>query len=266
MPTVHVNGIDLYYEQHGVGPDVLLIAGLGAHTGDWARQVPALARHFRVTAFDNRGCGRSSAPDEPTSIRQMAEDAIALMDALGIGRAHVVGSSMGGEIAQELAIAFPQRVDRLVLMATTAGGYWAHVVETEQRPVDLRRLVLRLRGLARQLRRRLRALAARRSGRGAQPPEPPPASAHGLRRQQEAAAAFDAHGRLHRITAPTLVLAGSRDQVAPVAAAEELARGIPGARLVVLRGAGHLMHYERADEVNRLLLDFLRPDHPQPGG
>ncbi len=261
MPTVHVNGIDLHYEQHGVGPDVLLIAGLGAHTGDWARQVPALARHFRVTAFDNRGYGRSSAPDEPYSIRQMAEDVIALMDALGIGRAHVVGSSMGGEIAQELAIAYPERVDHLVLMATSAGGRWARVVaRADGLPTGLRRIATRLRGLARQLRRRLHALTARRAGRGPQPPtpEPPPVPAHGLRRQQEATAAFDAHDRLHRIAAPTLVLAGTKDRVAPVAAAEELARGIPGARLVVLRGAGHLMHYERAEEVNRILLAFLR--------
>jgi len=258
MPTVHVNGIDLYYEQHGAGSDVLLIMGLGAHAGDWARQVPALARHFRVTVFDNRGCGRSSAPDEPYSIRQMADDAVALMDALDMARAHVVGSSMGGEIAQELAISYPERVDRLVLIATSAGGYWARIIPADRRAVGLPRIVPGLRELARQLRRRLQAVGARRAGPAWQPPAPPPPPAHGLRRQREATAAFDAHGRLSRISAPTLVIAGARDREVPLAAAEELARGIPGARLVVLRGAGHLMHYERADEVNRLLLDFLR--------
>lgn len=261
MPTLCINGIEVYYEQHGAGPDVLLVAGLGAHAGDWARQIAALAHHFRVTAFDNRGCGRSSAPDELYSIRQMADDAAALMDALGIVRAHVVGSSMGGEIAQELAITYPERVGRLVLMATTAGGRWAHaLVPAGGLAVELRRIAAYLRTAARRLQRRLRALSTRWAERGTRPPtpEPPPAPTHGLRRQQEATAAFDAHGRLQCITAPTLVLAGTKDRVAPVAAAEELARGIPGARLVVLPGAGHLMHYERADEVNRLLLHFLR--------
>ena len=261
MPIVHVNGIDLYYEQHGSGANVLLIAGLGAHAGDWARQIAALARHFRVTAFDNRGCGRSSAPDEPYTIRQMADDAVALMDALGIARAHVVGSSMGGAIAQELAIAYPERVDRLVLMATAARACWmCGALDDGAMWTTLLRRAGRLspRALARFVRRRARAVAGR-VRRGGPPASPlPPVPAHGLRRQREALAAFDARDRLPRISAPVLVIAGARDREIPLAAAEELARGIPGARLVVLRGAGHLMHYERADEVNRLLLDFLR--------
>ena len=104
MPTINANGISLYYEQHGNGPDLLLIMGLGMHSAAWALQTPVFAEHFRVTAFDNRGAGRSSAPDEPYSMAGMADDTNALMDALDIGQAHVVGASMGGFIAHELAI------------------------------------------------------------------------------------------------------------------------------------------------------------------
>jgi 3-oxoadipate enol-lactonase len=183
------------------------------------------------------------------------------MDALGIVRAHVVGSSMGGAIAQELAIAYPERVDRLVLMATAARARWmCGALDDGAMWTTLLRRAGRLSppALARSLRRWAR-VAVGRVRRGGPPASPrPPAPAHGLRRQQEALAAFDAHDRLPRISAPTLVIAGARDREVPLAAAEELAHGIPGARLVVLRGAGHLMHYERAGEVNRLLLTFLR--------
>src|SRR5512143_2372826 len=104
MPYANANGVRLYYEQAGVGQDLLLIMGLGAHSGAWALQRPAFERHFRVTVFDNRGSGRSDAPDEPCSIAQMADDASALLASLGIARAHIVGASMGGMIAQELAL------------------------------------------------------------------------------------------------------------------------------------------------------------------
>jgi pimeloyl-ACP methyl ester carboxylesterase len=118
MPTVRAGEIDLFYEQHGAGPDLVLVMGLGAHLGAWAQQTPAFAKQFRVTVFDNRGAGRSSAPDEVYSIAQMADDTVALLDALTIDRAHVVGASMGGMIAQELAISHPGRVDRVVLACT----------------------------------------------------------------------------------------------------------------------------------------------------
>src|SRR3954454_16425825 len=118
MPLLSVNGIDLYYEEAGDGLPLLLISGAGGKTVDWTPLLPALSERFRVVAFDNRGGGRSSAPPGPYTTRQMADDATALLDHLAITRAHVVGLSLGGMIAQELALAAPARVDRLVLLAT----------------------------------------------------------------------------------------------------------------------------------------------------
>src|SRR3954469_11914440 len=120
MPTATVNGIDLYYEVSGEGPPLLLITGLSGNTLGWAMLEPTLAEHFQVIAFDNRGAGRSAAPPGPYTTREMADDAVGLLDHLGIERTHVLGLSMGGMIAQELALAHPTRVDRLVLFATYA--------------------------------------------------------------------------------------------------------------------------------------------------
>ena len=127
MPHASVNGIRLYYEEHGTadGDPLLLIPGTGSHSGSWAVLLPALAR-FRVIALDNRGAGRSDVPPGPYTTRLMADDAAALLAHLGIARTHVIGRSMGGMIAQEPALAYPERVARLVLFATWARPYAYH--------------------------------------------------------------------------------------------------------------------------------------------
>jgi len=118
MPHSQVNVIDLYCEETGNGEPLLLISGLSGTTLGREPVRPALGTRFRVISFDNRGAGRSSAPPSPYSTRQMADDAAALLDRIGVARAHVVALSLGGMIAQELALAHPERVDRLVLLAT----------------------------------------------------------------------------------------------------------------------------------------------------
>ena len=122
MPKVKVNGIDIYYEEHGSGEPVVMIGGLGADTTLWSKQVPAFSERFRVVVFDNRGSGQSDKPDEPYSIPMFAADTVGLMQALGIERAHVVGASLGGLVAQELVLTHPEMVDRLVLVCTTSNG------------------------------------------------------------------------------------------------------------------------------------------------
>ena len=122
MPKVKVNGIDIYYEEHGSGEPVVMIGGLGADTTLWSKQVPAFSERFRVVVFDNRGSGQSDKPDKPYSIPMFAADTVGLMQALGIERAHVVGASLGGLVAQELVLTHPEMVDRLVLVCTTSNG------------------------------------------------------------------------------------------------------------------------------------------------
>src|SRR5574341_2228297 len=122
MARTHVNGIDMYYEVHGSGEPLVLIMGLGANTTAWYRQIPVFSREYQVIVFDNRGAGRSDKPNEPYSMGQMADDAHGLMDALGVESAHVFGMSLGGMIAQELVLRYPERVRNLVLGGTMSGG------------------------------------------------------------------------------------------------------------------------------------------------
>jgi 3-oxoadipate enol-lactonase len=263
MPYADANGVRLYYEQEGSGPDLVLIMGLGAHLGAWALQRPDLSRHFRVTAFDNRGAGRSDAPDEPYSIAGMADDTVALMTSLGIARAHVVGASMGGMIAQELAIRHPDRVDGLVLACTRAK---AGPLRELMAPVDR---WLREQGLDRiQL-----ALLTMPWGRTAAfmsdqekvlkqlelvRMDPYPMQLHAYLRQHSAVMAHDTLGRLGSIRARTLVLVGAEDVLTPPAESRVLAAAIPGARLVELPRGGHGFTGEYPDEFNAAVIDFLK--------
>ncbi len=122
MATARVNGIEIYYEAHGVGDPLLLIMGLGANTTNWWAQVPDLSAAFRVITFDNRGAGRSTKPNESYSIAQMADDTAGLLDALEVDSAHVFGMSMGGMIALQYALRHPERTRALVLGGTMTGG------------------------------------------------------------------------------------------------------------------------------------------------
>ena len=123
MPKQRVGDIDIYYEVHGHWPQTLvMVRGLGSNLCAWYEQTPVLARHFRTVVFDNRGAGRTDKPDTPYSMRQMAADTVGLMDALAIDRAAVLGISMGGMIAQEVALNHPQRLSALILGCTNFGG------------------------------------------------------------------------------------------------------------------------------------------------
>src|SRR5262245_40011231 len=120
MPTIRANGIDLYFETRGSGEPLLLLAGFACDHAIWSPLLPALAARYQVVLLDNRGVGRSSAPDSPYSILQMADDAAAVLDTIGAGQAHVAGHSMGGQIAQELALARPDTVRSLLLLSSCA--------------------------------------------------------------------------------------------------------------------------------------------------
>jgi 3-oxoadipate enol-lactonase len=122
MPKIHVNGIDLFYNSCGNGEALILIAGFDCDTSYWSALMPALVDKYQVIRFDNRGVGQSSAQDSPYSIKQMADDTAALLNYLGITTVHVAGHSMGGQIAQELALAHPEKVKSLILLSSWAKG------------------------------------------------------------------------------------------------------------------------------------------------
>lgn len=262
MPVARVTDIEMYYEQHGAGPDLVLIMGLGAHAGAWALQTPVFAQRFRVTVFDNRGAGRTSAPDAPYRIRQMADDTAALMAALGIDWAHVLGVSMGGMIAQELAINHPERVDRLILACSRArAGQLRRTLAPAQ-------AALMDRGLPREQRVLLSMPWSMTPAFMAEPArvmgslelaakDPYPIAVHAYHRQQSAVMAHDTVDRLGRIRARTLVLVGAEDILTPVSESVELARGITEAHLRVLPRGGHGFATEYPTEFNAAVLEFL---------
>ncbi|MEX2276161.1 MAG: alpha/beta fold hydrolase [Actinomycetota bacterium] len=227
----------------------MLLEGLGGDIPGWRRNIPHLARHLRVVAYDLRGNGRSTMPDEPITMQTLVDDTLALVDALGIDRASFYGQSFGGMIAQQLALTHPERVRALVLAATHAGGDHVVPVPDERRtvPKDRPWLTLYAPGFAEanpeHVADDLRCASAQ--------------TKHAARRQWEAMRGFDSWGRLPELRAPTLVVHGAEDRLIDPGNAQVLADRIPGAQLAILDGAGHVYHSEQADRADEIVLDFL---------
>ncbi|MEY2532608.1 MAG: hypothetical protein QOF29_518 [bacterium] len=261
MAVARSGDTELYWESTGAGAPVLLVMGLGMNATGWWRTVPVLAERFRVLAFDNRGVGRSARPPGPYSTAQLADDAVAVLDAAGEASAHVYGISLGGMVAQEIALRHPDRVRGLVLGATTPGGersvaadaatlafferrghmpaeeaVWASV------PYNYGPGTRREHGerIAEDIAQRLRF-----------PIEPEP-----YRAQLAAALGHDTFDRLGGIAAPTLVLHGTEDVMVRPANGRLLAERIRDARLLEGPGAGHL-YFTDAPELDRAAGDFL---------
>ena len=238
--------------------------GLGANSTGWYAQIPAFSEEYQVIAFDNRGAGRSEKPNEPYTMPQMAEDAIGVLDVLGARSAHVFGMSLGGMIAQELALRHPQRVKTLILGGTMCGGPKATFAGPQlvQQFVSLAGLPLEQaaeKGLALLYSDAFIARNSERLVQHALSVSHLTAPMHALQRQFMAVVGFNTYDRLPATHVPTLVLVGTADGIIPPANSRVLAEMIPGARLVEFEGAGHGFLVECADEVNAIVLDFLRP-------
>jgi 3-oxoadipate enol-lactonase len=245
MPVARKGGANLYYESNGSGPAVLLVSGQGMTLAGWWRTVDVLSHSFRVLTYDQRDMGRSSRTPWPYLIPQMADDAIAVLDAAGEDHAHVYGISLGGMVAQEVAIRYRERLGALVLGATTAGGPGAILAEPQ--PLTF---FVRVGGMAPeeaewaavpynygvQTRREHGQRIADDITRRLEHQTDMLAYLH----QVAAAASHNTVGRLGSIKAPTLVVHGENDMVIPSANGRLLAEAIPGADLKVWPGAGHL--------------------------
>jgi pimeloyl-ACP methyl ester carboxylesterase len=251
----------LHWEATGDGEPVLLIMGMGLSGGAWWRTVPVLARRLRVITFDNRGVGRSRAFSYAYTTEAMADDAATVLDAVGVQRAHVYGISLGGMVAQALALRHPERVHSLVLGATSPGGPRAARPSAEVGAFFRRRLGMAPEDAAREsvpinYGPRCRAEHFERIEEDLAQRLAHPFSERAYRAQLFAAAWHNCLGALPRIAAPTLVVHGALDRVIPVANAHLIADHIPGARLRILDEAGHLYPTE-APEVDEAIARFL---------
>lgn len=262
MPYIEIaTGIEVYYERFGSGAPLLLIMGTGLDHSCWSPQVESYRDQFECIAFDNRGTGKTNAPEGPLSTKMLAEDAAALLDALEISRAHVSGLSLGSCIAQELVLLRPELVETLQLHGTWARayGYAARKFKAQIQMLDtfdVREFYdinvlwfLTPEFMARDPERLTRQLDAI--------VESAPQRAL-LKAQYVADLEHDTLARLPTIEAPTLVTVGSFDLATPPLYAREVAAAIPNAELFVFEEGGHLHNVEAPDEFNRVTLEFLR--------
>jgi len=255
------DGARLHVVEQGKGDPILWLQGLNAPAAAWAVQLAHFGQTHRSIAPDARGVGQSDAPPPPYTVRQLAQDAVAVLDAAGVGRAHVVGISLGGAVAQELALSHPDRVRSLALLATFAAQAprsralleaWRALYPVAIGDPRLRK-AWELQAYAwlftdRFWRSEANVRAALRFA-SSQPPQP----ADGFAGQVDAALSHDARDELPGIRIPTLVIHGELDQLSPKQNGEELARLIPGAELLVLPEVGHAVNLEGQRAVNGAL-------------
>ena len=264
----------LAYDVAGAGEPLLMINGIGAARDSWSRQIGDLSARFRCITFDNRGVGESIVPAGPYTTREMADDAARVLSAAGINRARVLGVSMGGAIAQELAINHSHLVDRLAVVCSWAacdrylercfvimkemalsegrkGPGWSIPVQRFLSLIgftqgDFSHAVVEIDDLE--------AAVADSVKAGKEQPYA------GFVAQADACLTHGARDRLSAIAAPTLILAGDEDIFTPLPLSQALANAIPGARLQIMKGCGHVMFYERPKDFNSRIIDFLAGD------
>lgn len=281
---IEVNDINIYYEIHGEGEPLLLVEGLGYSKWMWFKQIPAFSREHKVIVFDNRGVGNTDKPDIDYTIEIMADDAAGLLKALEIESAHILGVSMGGFIAQEMALKYPNMVKSLVLGSTSFSG--RDIMHKGSN--SLFSTFVELWGIMPAM--------LEFSGKGNAPminsfgvnPEKKiryglslaftpeyfdshadeidrivewrlanPQPFYAWKRQLKAGMKFDATGRVSQIKVPTLVVTGSEDRVVPPESSKRLSELIPDSGFVQIEGTGHLPFIEKAPEFNKIVLSFL---------
>jgi pimeloyl-ACP methyl ester carboxylesterase len=262
MPLARLNGINISYQVEGQGEPLVMIMGFTAGRIGWMPQIRFFKKYYRLITFDNRGAGKSDKPPGSYSTNMMADDTVKLMDLLGIEKAHIMGLSMGGMIAQELAINYPQRVMKLVLASTyarqdeTSGDTLEQAKFLQLTP---EKKACAMVGLAfnKPLYRFTFGLLARVQTRftGA-------SGRVGIEGQTEACLKHNTLDRLSSITAPTLVIVGTGDRIIKSVSSEVIAGNIPNFKLVKVEGGSHYFSFEMKNVFNREVLNFLKSDTP----
>ncbi len=267
MPIIQVDDLDLYYETNGEGHPLLLISGVGYGAWFWHKIVPGLAERYRVITFDNRGAGQSDKPAGPYSVPMMAADTAGLLDALDVKGAYIVGHSLGGFIAQELVVNYPDLVDKLILASTNSGGpdvvpitpeAMEVLTDREGDPVELVRrgiTIATASGFPQRAPDVVKELTEYRFTN--------PVPAESYQAQVGAGAGMAALGRnevasrLQAIQVPTLILFGEEDKVVPPGNAELLAEKIRDAQIEILPETGHIFPLEDPQSTVEVVTRFL---------
>ncbi|MFH1929204.1 MAG: alpha/beta fold hydrolase [Chloroflexota bacterium] len=258
MSMAQINGIQMYHEIHGQGYPLVLIHGLSAASTAWAFQVPEFSQRYQVVSMDLRGHGQSDKPEMKYSIGLFTRDVVALMDHLGIEQAHIVGASMGGMVAQQLALDYPQRVHRLILADSMS-----HLDKSLRMNMEGGALIAERLGMEAQARNAMPwafspwyinehydEIVAIIEQVATLPVQP-------YLQSVAATVAHDVRERLGDIAAPTLVITGDQDILVPRQYAEILCQSIPDCRLVVIEGAAHVVNIEQPEAFNAAVLSFL---------
>jgi 3-oxoadipate enol-lactonase len=264
MPFVSAtDGTRIHFEVTGKTgkTPVLMIQGLGASKNAWNLQRIAMATRFRIISFDNRGAGRSDKPTEPFTLEQMADDAIAVLDAAGIETAHVVGASMGGVISQIVAVKYPQRVRSLTLVCTACRNHpwrqellqsWAKTAD-EKGMIEVGKEAAQWVMSPRSFRRLVPAFTWMGPLAALRPRHSFVSQIQAILNTRE-----DLVDQLSTISAPTMVIVGNQDILTPRGDSEEIAERIPNSELVVISGAAHGLMMEHSSTFNKILIEFLQ--------
>lgn len=267
MPQANINGIRLFYKVQGKGEALVLIPGLGAGHTAWFRQLHAFKKHYKVITFDPRSIGRSDRPKQPYGFKALADDVVGLMDHLAVSRAHVLGQSLGGLVAQEVAIDYPDRVLKLVLVSSTVAGgdtsppnpalmkalgYAEGTTEIDFSKVDTRKTMNAVIGMSfnKMLYRKAMQFLSRFFVK--------PEMFDGLSDQLRAISGHNTVNRLHLIKAQTMVITGAEDRIVSPHSSEVLADKILNAKLIMVKDGSHGFNVEMTSRFNREVLDFLR--------
>jgi len=262
MPFAENQNAKLYWDEQGSSEPLLLIMGLSYPSYMWHRSRPILASCYRTIAFDNRGIGQSDVPAGVYSIPLMASDAAAVLDAAGVERAHVFGVSMGGMIAQEFALQYPNRVRSLILGCTAPGG--PHAVQAEPEalqilirrdltPEQLKEAIIPFIYDAGTPRERIDEDMAIRMKWYPTP--------QGYTGQLQGIFGWEAYSRISQISVPTLVVHGETDRLIPSGNAKLIAERIPGAKLVLIPHASHIFETDQPGAAHQAILEFLAAQH-----
>jgi 3-oxoadipate enol-lactonase len=267
MPQANVDGVRLYYKAQGQGEALVLIPGLGAGHTAWFRQLPAFKKHCKVITFDPRSIGRSERPEQPYGFKALSDDVVGLMDHLGIRKAHILGQSLGGVVAQEVAMDYPDRVIKLILVSSTVAGGDASLInpvlveqfghqegatEIDLSKVNTRKTMSVLIGLS------FDKWAYRTAMQVLSRLYVKPEMFDGLSDQIRAISGHNTVDRLQLIKAQTLVMTGAEDRIISPHSSEVLAGKIPNAKLVMVKDGSHGFNVEMTSRFNREVLDFLR--------